>query len=138
VEAAGRKAAVPLGDVLRIEQMPVKRVEYVGIRPVINFDGQLLPVDDTAGVLAAAQGDPEAPIVVVVCREGRRHVGIAVSHVLDVATGAELVEAGTSLRTDGVTLLKDSVTEIVNLGGIADLPVESDVENQWNPVEALQ
>jgi len=37
-----------------------------------------------------------------------------------------------------VTLLKDSVTEIVNLGGIADLPVESDVENQWNPVEALQ
>ena len=143
VEAAGRKAAVPLGDVLRIEQMPVKRVEYVGIRPVINFDGQLLPVDDTAGVLAAAQGDPEAPIVVVVCREGKRHVGIAVSHVLDVATGAELVEAGTSLRTGGVTLLKESVTEIVNLGGIADLPVESDAENQWSPmegspVEALQ
>ena len=139
VEAAGRKAAVPLGDVLRIEQMPVRRVEYVGLRPVIHFDGQLLPVDDTAGVLAAAQGDPEAPIVVVVCREGKRHVGIAVSHVLDVATGAELVEAGTSLRTGGVTLLKESVTEIVNLGGIADLPVEADFENpenQWSPMES--
>jgi two-component system chemotaxis sensor kinase CheA len=139
VEAAGRKAAVPLRDVLRIEQMPVRRVEYVGLRPVIHFDGQLLPVDDTAGVLASAQGDPEAPIVVVVCREGKRHVGIAVSHVLDVATGAELVEAGTSLRTEGVTLLKESVTEIVNLVGIADLPVEADLENpenQWSPMES--
>jgi two-component system, chemotaxis family, sensor kinase CheA len=144
VEASGRKAAVPLGDVLRIEQMPVRRVEYVGIRPVINFDGQLLPVDDTAGVLAAAQGDPDAPIVVVVCREGKRHVGIAVSHVLDVANGAELVEAGTSLRTEGVTLLKECVTEIVNLGGIADLPVGREVDPQedhqidhgWGPMEA--
>ena len=138
VEALGRRAAVPLGDVLRIEQIQVGRIEYIGMRPVINFDGQLLPVDDAAGVLAAAQGDPELPIVVVVCREGKRHVGIAVSHVLDVATGAQLVEAGTSLRTEGVTLLKECVTEIVNLGSIADLPVSLAPglagENQWDSV----
>ena len=125
VEAAGRKAAVPLRDVLRIEQLPVKRIEYVGLRPVINFEGQLLPVDDTAGVLASAQADREAPIVVVVCRDSSRHVGIAVSHVLDVATGSELCEAGTSVRTEGVTLLKECVTDVVNLGGIADLPSDS-------------
>ena len=137
VEAAGRKAAVALSDVLRIEQIPVKRIEYVGMRPVINFDGQLLPVDDTAGVLAAVQGDPEAPLVVVVCRDGNRHVGIAVSHVLDVATGSELVEAGNSVRTDGVTLLKDCVTGIVNLGGIADLPVGAGATSEWS-AEALR
>ncbi len=124
VEAAGRRAAVPLGDVLRIEQVPIQRIEYVGLRPVINFAGQLLPVEDTAGVLAAAQRDSDAPIVVVVCRDGNRHVGIAVSHVLDVASGSELYEAGTSLRTEGVTLLKEFVTGVVNLGGIADLPAE--------------
>jgi two-component system chemotaxis sensor kinase CheA len=119
--------------------MPIKRVEYVGVRPVINFDGQLLPVDDAAGILAAAEGNPEAPIVVVVCRDGNRHVGIAVSHVLDVATGAELYEAGTSLRTDGVTLLKECVTGIVNLGGIADLPADESMSNQWSPTaEAVQ
>ena len=54
------------------------------------------------------EGNPEAQIVVVVCRDGNRHVGIAVSHVLDVAAGASLFEAGTSQRTDGVTLLKES------------------------------
>jgi len=137
VEAAGRRAAVALGDVLRIEQMPVKRIEYVGMRPVINFEGQLLPVDDTAGVLAAAQGDPEALLVVVVCRNGNRHVGIVVSHVLDVAAGSELVESGTNLRTDGVTLLKDCVTGIVNLGGVADLPADAGATNEWS-AEVLQ
>jgi two-component system chemotaxis sensor kinase CheA len=119
--------------------MPVGRVEYVGARPVIDFEGQLLPVDDSGGVLTAFQGDPEVQIVVVVCRDGNRHVGIAVSHVLDVATGDELYEAGTTLRTQGVTLLKECVTGVVNLGGIADLVTEEADANRWSPAaEAVQ
>jgi two-component system chemotaxis sensor kinase CheA len=122
-----------------IEQMPLGRVEYVGARPVINFEGQLLPVDDAGGVLTAFEGNSEVQIVVVVCRERNRHVGIAVSHVLDVATGAELFEAGTTLRPQGVTLLKERVTGVVNLGGIADLVTEEADANQWSPAaEAVQ
>jgi two-component system chemotaxis sensor kinase CheA len=121
VEAGGRQAAVPLGDVLRIEQMPLSRIEYIGYRPVLNFDGQLLPVEDSGGVLAAAQADPTAQIIVVVCREGNRHVGIAVHHVLDVAAGGDLVEAGTSMRTTGVTMLKNRITGVVDLAGVAAL-----------------
>ena len=96
MEVAGRQAAVPLADVLRIEQLPVSRIEYIGYRPVLNFEGQLLPVEDSGGVLAAVEDNPEAQIIVVVCREGNRQVGIAVSHVLDVAAGGDLFEAGTS------------------------------------------
>ena len=124
VEAAGRQAAVPLADVLRIEQLPLSRVEYIGYRAVLNFEGQLLPVEDSGGVLAAAEGNPEAKIIVVVCREGNRQVGIAVSHVLDVAAGGDLFEAGTSQRTGGVTLLKNRVTGVVDLGSVTPLPVE--------------
>ena len=129
VEVAGRQAAVPLADVLRIEQIPISRVEYIGYRPVLNFEGQLLPIEDSSGILTAAQGNADAQIVVVVCREGDRHVGIAVSHVLDVAAGSELFEAGTNQHTDGITLLKDRVTGIVDLGGVAPLPVSQ--TNQW-------
>jgi len=82
VDAAGRRAAVHLADVLRIEQIPLSRIEYIGYRPVLNFEGQLMPVEDTGGVLAAsgpdALSDPASKIIVVVCREGNRHVGIAV------------------------------------------------------------
>ena len=96
MEVAGRQAAVPLADVLRIEQLPLSRIEYIGYRPVLNFEGQLLPVEDSGGVLAAAQRQSRsAQIIVVVCREGNRQVGIAVSHVLDVAAGGDLFEAGT-------------------------------------------
>ena len=132
VEAAERRAAVPLGEVLRIEQIPRSRIEYIGYRPVLNFDGQLLPVEDSGGLLAAAQGDPAAQVIVVVCREGSRHVGIAVSHVLDVAAGGDLFEAGTNQRTSGVTLLKNRVTGVVDLGGVAPLPAADQASGEWN------
>ncbi len=132
VEVAGRNAAVPLRDVLRIEQLPASRIEYIGYRPVLNFDGQLLPVEDTGGILSAAQENPEAPIIVVVCRDAGRQVGIAVSHVLDVASGSDLFEAGSSQPTDGVTLLKNRVTGIVDLGGVSALPASESAPNQWS------
>jgi two-component system chemotaxis sensor kinase CheA len=122
VEIAAQQAAVPLGDVLRIEQLPFSRIEHVGFRPVLNFEGQLLSIEDPGGILAAAEGNPEAPIVVVVCRDSARHVGIAVSHVLDVAAGDSLFESGSSRQTAGVTLLKNHVTGIVDLGGVQPLP----------------
>ena len=138
VEAGGRRAAVPLAEVLRIEQIPLSRIEYIGYRPVLNFEGQLMPVEDAGGVLAAAEANPagqsdrEVRIIVVVCREGNRHVGIAVSHVLDVAAGGELFEAGTSQRAGGVTLLKDHVTGIVDLAGIQPLPASENAREEWN------
>jgi two-component system chemotaxis sensor kinase CheA len=139
VEAAGRRAAVPLADVLRIEQLPVSRIETIGYRPVLNFDGQLLPVEDAGGVLAAAQDDPSAQIVVVVCREGNRHVGIAVSHVLDVAAGGDLFEAGASQRAGGVTLLGNRVTGIIDLGGVPPLPAGETAPSAWEQnAEAVQ
>ena len=136
VEAALRRAAVPLGDVLRIERIPLSRIEYIGYRPVLNFQGQLLPVEDSAGLLAEVNSDPDAQITVVVCRDRQRHVGVAVSHVLDVAAGDQLFEAGSQHRAAGVTLLKDQVTSIVNLSAVAALPGGSGGEqsqaSDWN------
>jgi two-component system chemotaxis sensor kinase CheA len=134
VEVVGRRAAVPLADVLRIEQIPFSRIEYIGYRPVLNFEGQLMPVEDSGGVLPAAESNPEAQVIVVVCREGSRHVGIAVSHVLDVAAGGDLFQAGTSQRTSGVTLLKDQVTGVVDLSAVQSLPATQDAPEAWNQV----
>jgi two-component system chemotaxis sensor kinase CheA len=131
VEVAERQAAVPLADVLRIEQVKISRIEYIGYRPVLNFEGQLLPVEDSGGVLAAVADNPEAQIIVVVCREGSRQVGIAVSHVLDVAAGGDLFEAGTNARAGGVTLLKNRVTGVVELSGVPPLPVVENAAGEW-------
>jgi len=113
VDIAGRRAAVLLDNVLRIEQIAASRIEYIGDRPVLNFEGQVLSVADTAGLIAASE--PGSQIVIVVCRDGSGQVGVVVSHVLDVAAGSDLVEAGTSRCTRGAKLLKDNVTGIVDL-----------------------
>ena len=77
----------------------------------------------------------DAQIIVVVCREGNRHVGIAVSHVLDVAAGGDLFEAGTSQRTGGVTLLKDRVTGIVDLAGVQPSAGSAKTRSaEWNQI----
>jgi two-component system, chemotaxis family, sensor kinase CheA len=119
VETAGRQAAIPLGRVIRIEQLPASRIEFIANRAVVNFEGQLVPVEDAGGSLSA-RGSAD-PVVVVICREGERHVGIAVGHVLDVAAGGTLIEAGTSRHAAGVTLLKDRVTGVVELEAVAPL-----------------
>jgi two-component system chemotaxis sensor kinase CheA len=121
VEVAGRRAAVRLGDVLRIERVPASRVEYIGLRPVLHFDGQLLSVEDAGGLLTEARD--EMQVIVVVCRKAGRQIGVAVSHVLDVAAGSDLFEAGTAQTASGVTLLKDRVTGVVDLGSVAALPM---------------
>ena len=137
VEAGGQRAAVPLGEVLRIEQMPLSRIEHIGHRPVLHFDGHLLPVEDSCGVLTAAESQ-EAQIVIVVCRDGNRHVGIAVEHVLDVAAGGDLFAAGTNERTSSVTLLKDRVTGVVDLGNVAPLAAECATGNWSDMAEAIR
>jgi two-component system chemotaxis sensor kinase CheA len=136
VEVAGRRAAVLLDDVLRIEQLPLSRIEYIGYRPVLNFEGKLMPVEDSGGLISATSdnGGHDSKIIVVVCREGSRHVGIAVSQVLDVAAGSELFESGTHQRAQGVTLLKDRVTGVVGLSAVPPLPASESLPREWNQI----
>jgi two-component system chemotaxis sensor kinase CheA len=121
VETGTGRAALPLADVLRIERIPHASVEYIQRTPVLHFEGSLLPLEDASGLIEQTlEGD--AQMTIVVCRNGERHVGVAVTHVLDVTTGATLTEAGTTNIAPGVALLKERVTGVVNLGRIPSLP----------------
>ena len=126
VETGQDQQALPLNNVLRIERIPRTRIEWLGEMPVLRFDGTLLPLEDRSRLLARAELS-DAEITVVVCRDGERHVGVTVSHVLDVASGAPLVDAGTRNLTPDVTLVKERVTGVVNLSRIPDLPMPVEV-----------
>ncbi|HTV13127.1 MAG TPA: chemotaxis protein CheA [Acidobacteriaceae bacterium] len=123
VEAGGRRAALPLETVVRIERIPRSRIEMAGPHPVLRLEGALLPLDDAAA--AAGAGDPEARTTVVVCRDAHRQIGMTVSQVLDVTGGRQLEEAGTGAVAAGVTLLHEQVTGIASLAGIPALETEA-------------
>jgi two-component system chemotaxis sensor kinase CheA len=115
MQSGQEHTAVPLDKVLRIERIPRSRVEWLGGVPVLRFEGALLPLRDI--------GPEGEEMTVVVCRDGARHVGVAVSQVLDVADGRPLEEAGTHASARNVTLLNEKVTSIVPLEAIPALPV---------------
>jgi two-component system chemotaxis sensor kinase CheA len=121
VATEGRRAALPLETVVRIERIPLSRIERAGSRPVLRFEGTLLPLDDAAAFLADAGNNPDAQTTVVVCRDGDRQVGMTVSEVLDVSAGGILAEAGTGAIANGITLLQEHVTGVVQLSGIPAL-----------------
>ncbi len=121
VQTGSGQAALPLETVVRIERIPRSRIERAGSRPVLRFEGKLLPLDDTASELLGAGDDPEAQTTVVVCRDGNREVGMTVSQVLDVAGGSQLEEAGTGAIAEGLTLLHERVTDIVRLSAVPSL-----------------
>jgi two-component system chemotaxis sensor kinase CheA len=121
VETGGRRAALPLETVIRIERIPCSRIEFAGARPVLRFEGTLLPLDDAASDLAGDTTDPEAQTTVVVCRDGDRHVGMTVSQVLDVTGGSRLAEAGSGTLADGIALLHERVTSIASLSAIPSI-----------------
>jgi two-component system chemotaxis sensor kinase CheA len=126
--------AVPLESVLRIERIPRARMEWFGGIPVLRFEGTLLPLKDASGIDAAPS---EKEMTVVVCRDGERHVGVAVSQVLDVAPGKPLTEAGTEAPARNATLLKDRVASVVDLKRIPKLPVGDWIgseEEEWEAV----
>ncbi len=113
VSVGGSQAAVPLKEVLRIEQVPAARMEYVDRRPVLNFGGRLLRIEDRANRIRSAASN--ASLLVVVCSDGVRHAGIVVDQVLDVAKGSELMEAGTENTIPGLRLLCERVTGVFDL-----------------------
>ena len=121
VETGSAQAALPLSDVLRIERISRTSIERIGQRPVLRFAGTVLPLEDPSGILDQPY-EEGAEMTVVVCRDGGRHVGVAVSHVLDVAAGAPLTEAGTEVVSPGITLLKERVTSVVDLSRVPPLP----------------
>jgi two-component system, chemotaxis family, sensor kinase CheA len=135
VEAAGRRVAVPLESVVRIQRVQAEQIEYAAGRPVLFDGGHLLSIDDSFGVLAAPGSDPDTSLAIVVCRHGARQYGIAVSRVLDVAAGQPLMDAATGHTVAGVTLLAGKVTEVVDL--FLDLGGEPDFEMRVGSKDTL-
>ncbi len=136
VATQGHRAALPLETVVRIERIPQSRIERAGARPVLRLDGVLLPLDDGASFLTESGGNPDAQTTVVVCRDGARQVGMTVSEVLDVSGGNSLAEAGTGAVAEGITLLQEHVTGVVQLSGIP--PLETLAPSAPQAEEALR
>ena len=94
--SAGRKA-LPIEMVERIEDVAVSAVEYAGRSAVLQYRGELLPLEDAGGVLERARafaqnGQEHGLVTVLICwRNGvygaGQRVGMVVERVVEVTEG---------------------------------------------------
>ncbi len=90
----GERMAIPLTAVERIATLEGKDVEFARGRPVVQFRGELMPLEDEGGRLQGLLAGDEASLpVMVVSRPGLRRTGVVVRRVLEIAGGTEFDEA---------------------------------------------
>jgi len=117
------RVALPLSAVERIARVPAGQIEYAGGRAVLQYGGELIPLEDGDGVLpelrasARSAGDENAGAMatVLIClRPGvpaARRVGMVVRRVLDVS-GGTLLAADEGLCEGQLAMVKNRVTMV--------------------------
>jgi len=121
--AAGRRAtrkALPLSVVVRIETVVVKNIEFAGDRPLLQYRGELLSLEDRGGLLRELlEGDPEETATVLICqrpgggsekRPGSR-MGMLVRRVVEVANG-DLMDQEVEVCSERLAMVNDRLTVV--------------------------
>lgn len=114
----GRRVALPLSAVNRLEQFPLHHLERIGGHEVVQYRGEILPLVRMDSALQSFGDHSEAdPIQVVVCEHDGRMVGFVVAQIHDI------VEDDLAVRTpldtgghQGSAVVGEHVTELVDVG----------------------
>ena len=85
--------AVPLGQVMRLEDIAVERIEFAGAAPFVAYRGQSMPLLPMAAHWQAPKSGRQA---VLVLSDGDRPLGLMVDEVLDVLDEALLIQPAAS------------------------------------------
>ena len=111
-EREGRMA-LPLGVVERIESVPASSIERAGGRLLLQYRGELLPVEDVSGMLSDAHGEgADWTATMLICRrDAGSKMGLVVRRVLDVADG-NLLEVDTRVYAGRLALVHDRLTVV--------------------------
>ena len=118
----GRRVALPLADVVRLEKYRAGDVQRAGPRRVIRRGDSFTPLADADWLLAAGRpipdrpAEPESGVNVVVVRVSGTELGIAVERIIDVVGAESALQA--TLAGAGVTgtiALAGQATEVLDL-----------------------
>lgn len=112
----GRRVAIPLSSVTRLENFSQTSVERIGNREVVQYRGGILPVvrlNSYYGEVSDRDGDE---LVVVIYTVRDRSVAIAVDEIVDIVDGnTEFHDEVTDHGVLGSTLVRDRIVEVLDV-----------------------
>jgi len=121
----GRRMAIPLSIVARLEEFPRQSLERLGSNQVVQYRGRILPLIDILDLVGSGGGfggtsDDSVSasadtIHVVVYTEGERSIGVVVGQILDIVDEAVGTLTSTHGAIAGCAVIQQKVTELVDL-----------------------
>ncbi|MCV0011042.1 chemotaxis protein CheA [Mobiluncus mulieris] len=112
----GRRVAIPLAAVTRLEHVNAEKVERVGGREVIQYRGQILPIVRLDRLLGVMDYEEPKDLQVVVYNRGDRSVAMVVREILDIVSDDKRKHS--TVEDHGLlgsAVLKDRVTELLDV-----------------------
>lgn len=117
--AGGRRAALPLTDIARLEEFENEAVEFTGHREVVQYRGGILPLVRLAPALQLSDTSQSDPVSVVVHERDEHRLGVVIDRVLDIVeTTLEVDESGRRPGVYGTAIVQGKVTDLVDLNEI--------------------
>jgi two-component system chemotaxis sensor kinase CheA len=119
----GRRAALPLREVSRLEEFDVARIERAGNAEAVQYRDGILPLVRLTSAIGLDETVREDDQVSVVVHESEdRRVGIVIDRVLDVVDAAIVrSEVGRRAGVLGSAVIQDRVTDLVDLDAVVAL-----------------
>ncbi len=119
------RMAVPLSQIIRLEEFPRASVERLGGRDVVQYFGNILPLEGVAGLLPGGLGvrgaldtNAETLQTLVLNRNGKQ-VGVVVDRILDtVEDTLEHLRPAMREGTAGSLVIGGLVTEVLSFDGV--------------------
>jgi two-component system, chemotaxis family, sensor kinase CheA len=112
----GRRVAIPLDTVTRLEQVRTEAVEKVGNREVVQYRGAILPIVRLDRHLGAFGETDREVLEVIVYADHGRSVAIVVEEILDIVDGEAAIRSDIDdLGLLGSAVLGDKVTELLDV-----------------------
>jgi two-component system, chemotaxis family, sensor kinase CheA len=112
----GRRVAIPLDTVTRLEQVRSDTVERVGSREVVQYRGAILPIVRLDRHLGAFGDSDREVLEVIVYADHGRSVAIVVDEILDIVDGEAAVQSDIDdLGLLGSAVIGERVTELLDV-----------------------
>ena len=122
----GRRMAIPLGLVARLEEIEPDTIEHAGSDRVVQYRGDILPLmcPPFRAEASSVVFSQDISLQVIVCSEDGRHLGLVVGEILDI--GEEVVSSREVRRgATPVAIVQGRVTELLDLSTLRAVPDSS-------------
>ena len=109
------RAAIPLADVARLEQISRDSIERSGGRDLVQYRGSLLPIIGLSELVGGTIDDTQDPVPVIVHDFRGQSIGIVVDRIVDI------VETDLSTMTSSSdVVVAGRITQIVDIKAVLE------------------